>query len=325
MWELVEEVAAGETHPGVRRFFIAGPMGRLARAEPARCDAILDGFFERDWATMRDDVRKGRVRDAEPNANVAALLYVVFGQPRAGAWIRRWATDLVRGGQYLTAMLHFLRSVYFYPYRSDTPPAEADTAVRGREVLNLALNSAAAVLTEARPHMLSTDEAMVAKWQPAFMAADQVIDGVCNQIFYGSGAFRRGSDEQSPGLATSEAKRQFLTDFASVLDTIAAHAQPRTVHNLMQVLAYLEDGDPPGVFDRASAVLLGPASEGGYQYESLGVSALVTLVRRYLADHREVFEDTARRQKLVEVLELFSNAGWPDALKLLFELPDLLR
>jgi hypothetical protein len=32
-----------------------------------------------------------------------------------------------------------------------------------------------------------------------------------------------------------------------------------------------------------------------------------------------------RRQKLVEVLELFSSAGWPDALRLLFELPDLLR
>lgn len=325
MWELVEEVAAGETHPGVRRFFIAGPMGRLARAEPARCDAILDGFFERDWATARDDVRKGRARDAEPNANVAALLYVMLGQPRAGAWIRRWAKDLIRGGQYLTAMLHFLRPVYFYPYRSDTLPDQAGTAVRGREVLDLAVNSAAAVLTEARPHMLSTDEAAVAKWQAAFIAADQVIDGVCNQIFYGSGAFRRGSDEHDPGLATPEAKRQFLNDFASVLDTIAAHAQARTVHNLMQILAYLEDGDPPGVFDRASAVLLGPASEGGYQYESLGVNALVTLIRRYLADHREVFEDPARRQKLVEVLELFSNAGWPDALKLLFELPDLLR
>jgi hypothetical protein len=325
MWELVEEVAASETHPGVRRFFIAGPMGPLARAEPARCDAILDGFLERDWATARDDVRKDRVRDAEPTANLAALLYVVFDQPRAGAWIRKWATDLVRGGEYLTAMLHFLRVVYFYPYRSDTPPNQTGTAVRGREVLDLAVNSAAAVLNEARPYVLSTDEAMIAKWQPAFMAADKVIDGVCNQIFYGSGAFRHGSDEHSPGLATPEAKRQFLTDFASVLDTIAAHAQARTVHNLMKVLAYLEDGDPPGVFDRASAVLLGPASQGGYQYESLGVDALVTLVRRYLADHREIFEDTARRQKLVEVLELFSNAGWPDALKLLFELPDLLR
>jgi hypothetical protein len=38
-----------------------------------------------------------------------------------------------------------------------------------------------------------------------------------------------------------------------------------------------------------------------------------------------IFEDAARRQTLVAVLELFSSAGWPEALKVLFELPDLLR
>jgi hypothetical protein len=52
---------------------------------------------------------------------------------------------------------------------------------------------------------------------------------------------------------------------------------------------------------------------------------LVKLVRRYLADHRDIFEDIDRRAKLIDVLELFSAAGWPEALKLLFELPDLLR
>jgi hypothetical protein len=51
----------------------------------------------------------------------------------------------------------------------------------------------------------------------------------------------------------------------------------------------------------------------------------VALVRRYLADYRAIFEDQQRRARLVAVLELFSSVGWPDALKLLYELPDLLR
>jgi hypothetical protein len=55
------------------------------------------------------------------------------------------------------------------------------------------------------------------------------------------------------------------------------------------------------------------------------MSSLVELVRRYLADYRPIFEDATRRRTLVDILELFSSAGWPEALKLLFELPDLLR
>ena len=49
------------------------------------------------------------------------------------------------------------------------------------------------------------------------------------------------------------------------------------------------------------------------------------LVRVYLADYRSIFEDPDRRARLVTVLETFSAVGWPDALKLLYELPDLLR
>jgi hypothetical protein len=88
---------------------------------------------------------------------------------------------------------------------------------------------------------------------------------------------------------------------------------------------YLADAAPETVFDRLAELLVGPARREGYHFESLGSDALVRLVRRYLADHREVFEDAGRRARLVAVLELFSGAGWPKALELLYELPDLLR
>ena len=35
--------------------------------------------------------------------------------------------------------------------------------------------------------------------------------------------------------------------------------------------------------------------------------------------------DDTRRAALVEILRLFSDVGWSDALKLLYDLPDLLR
>ena len=54
-----------------------------------------------------------------------------------------------------------------------------------------------------------------------------------------------------------------------------------------------------------------------------GVS--VRTVQRYLADYRVVFEEAPRRERLVRTLEVFAKAGWPEAMRLLYELPDLLR
>ena len=45
----------------------------------------------------------------------------------------------------------------------------------------------------------------------------------------------------------------------------------------------------------------------------------------FLADHRDLFEDAARRTTLVRCLDVFLEAGWPAARKLLYRLPELLQ
>jgi hypothetical protein len=326
MLSLIEEVAAHETNEALLAHFIGGPMWPLSRACPERCARLLSQLLEREWAKTGEEHAR-RDPDAEASANLTASLYVAHDQIDARTWIERWAADLLRGEVYLSALLYGLRGVFFFPYR-DTPSCdELDMASRARRVLDVVMAAAAAALVEARPHLLGMpDDATVAKWRPLYVAADRVIDQVCNQLYFGSGAFRSHSENaETLGLTTALAKQRFLADYAAVLDIVATHAQARTVHNLFELLSYLIEGGPTVVFDRITKILLGPAAQDGYQFESLGLDSLVKLVRRYLADHRDIFEDPERRRALVEVLELFSSAGWPDALKLLFELPDLLR
>ena len=81
----------------------------------------------------------------------------------------------------------------------------------------------------------------------------------------------------------------------------------------------------PGVRYGADALLTGPAAREGYHHESLAAPVIVRMITRYIADHRSIFEDDTRRAALVEILRLFSDVGWSDALKLLYELPELLR
>ncbi len=63
----------------------------------------------------------------------------------------------------------------------------------------------------------------------------------------------------------------------------------------------------------------------GYANESLAVDQFVRLMGRFLADHRDLFHDAVRRDRLIAMIDCFMDAGWPEARKLLSYLPDLLR
>jgi hypothetical protein len=327
MWTVVADVADRETHRGVLRFFIAGSMSSLARAEPERCADLLDRMLQRDWSLSRDAQSSSHDSDDGVFAKLVAFLYVAHEQVLAWKWIENWASELRRGDAYIVSMLQDLRQVFFFPYSDDPKPDQLEMAARARKLLDLVVRTAVGALDEARPHLIGTlSQEAIETWRSLYKAGDHVIHEVCSQFYFGSGAFRSSGDrELEPGLSTSAAKHRFLADHSATLDAIAAHAQARTAHKLVELLAYLVNGDPPGVFDRVAKLLLGSAAADGYQFEALGMDSLVKLIRLYLADHREIFEDAARRQVLIAVLELFSSAGWPEAQKVLFELPDLLR
>jgi hypothetical protein len=158
----------------------------------------------------------------------------------------------------------------------------------------------------------------------AYRAAEEVISHLMNQLYFGSGAFG-GKKEQPVGLICPDAMRRFLDDYGPMLARLAASHEPSTQHHLIELYEYLIPGDPEGVFNALHALLLGSGARAGYHYEGLASTVIVRMVTRYLADRRSIFEDDARRVRLVEILRLFSDVGWPDALKLLYDLPELLR
>jgi hypothetical protein len=91
-------------------------------------------------------------------------------------------------------------------------------------------------------------------------------------------------------------------------------------------LGYLTPANPALVFDLVARALLGGGKRHNFQFESLGADRFVEIVGLFLADHRELFSaDERRRKDLVSCLEVFTEAGWPAARRLLYRLPELLR
>jgi hypothetical protein len=157
-----------------------------------------------------------------------------------------------------------------------------------------------------------------------YSAAERVIYNAMNQLYFGAGV-RAEDKKDGPGLNNAGTKARFLADYADILALLRRSREPATLHHLIELYGHLMPGDPVAVFTAIHAILTGPGAEEGYQFESLGSTAVVKVVRRYSADHRSIFEDPERRAKLLEILQLFSEVGWTDAIRLLYELPDLLR
>jgi hypothetical protein len=145
-----------------------------------------------------------------------------------------------------------------------------------------------------------------------------------DQFYFASGAFRDSQGGEA-ALNSLEAKRAFLSDTYSTLWRIADAGTPSTIHHLIELLEFLIPADPARVFDLVAHALLGAGKDHGYQFESLGADRFVAVIGRFLADHRDLFSNDDRWQKLIACLDAFMEAGWPAAQRLLYRLPELLQ
>ena len=67
------------------------------------------------------------------------------------------------------------------------------------------------------------------------------------------------------------------------------------------------------------------AEQGGYSNEQMAADLIVRIVKRYLADYRAVFADRNRLGELMDCLDAFVRAGWPNAQSLTFRLGEIWR
>lgn len=324
MWALADQIARIEPHDEVLGAFLDNVVSRLRWQDVERCEAMIEAVVARRPIDRRDRA-EGRDSVATPVGGLAAHLWVGQDRSKALCWATAWAAEPTAYRDFLTSFLATLRAAFFARYASgdDFKPHIADRAQQAAMTIleacsEIAARSHRAVVVDGVEDV--EREAAVATYE----AAERVIGQLMNQLYFGSGAY--ADTKQKPvGLTNVAAMRRFLDDYRPMLERLAKSHEPSTHHHLVELYEYLIPGDPEGAFDALHALLLGAGAREGYHHEGLASTVIVRMVTRYLADHRSIFEDDARRARLVEILRLFSDAGWPDALKLLYDLPELLR
>jgi hypothetical protein len=322
VWKLAESFAKDEETPFVLGQLVATCLGNLRNRGPRRVESMVLQIRERfPYARPKGDGdRDPRAGLWTVSAQVLAGLYVWNDRKKSRDELFMWAANPLVYEDQIRNALHFVRVAASQGYDSDTPEFKA-ARLRAQELLRRVIDHSAAGLESYRALPASTQK----KKKEDGKRYAKCLEYGCASLYFGSGAFQeKNSDGVSPVL-TDDGKRNFVHDVGASLRRLGDIAEPHTVYELVQLLDFMLPGDPAQCFDLFTHALAESGRKHGFQGEQLGVDVLVRIVSRCLADHDYIFRDKPRRDRLIACLDIFVEAGWPNALRLVYRLPDSLR
>jgi hypothetical protein len=167
--------------------------------------------------------------------------------------------------------------------------------------------------------------------EAATAAAMQLIDGIASQLYFVSGAFdqkRVNASNIEQNLNPTQIKRLWM-EAKPLFQHLVKGLHPHTAYNLVQTLNHFMTYDPHDAFLLAAEAIRN-SSLAGFQREPLAVPEVVKLIQHVLADHRDLFQIREGRsseclEALLAVLDLFVEAGWPEARQLTHRLEEIYR
>lgn len=312
-WQRLSAHLDTESNLGVLERVLQRVLSRILHHAPEQVLKLSRGLLNRfpDAADRQQRVRKAL-------ADILAILWVTHEQKNAYEVVANWITTPAEHSPELHKILGALREAFVVGLRSER--GENHDGLRHRsQAVALEIAKSADSGLAALYEVEELDEQ--SKQQARVLA--QLLDAVCRELYFASEARKEAADTES--ALKEEGRRQFFGEIAETLMIIGNNASPRTIYYLLQLIGFLLPVDAGRAFDVTAHALRSGGQKTGYQFESLGGDLLVKLMGVFLADHKQIFADQKRRDALVESLELFMNAGWPAARRLLYRLPGLLQ
>ena len=312
-WQRVKDRLTREPNLGVLKYIIKGVLGRVLHSSPEIVESVVLELLKR---FPDDRERQTRLRKAV--ADILTVLWITHERHAARSVVEEWIADSVRFHDELAIVLSTMRGAFVAGLTGQKK--QADEALRHR-ALELAEG-----IVEAASHGLAihySGETPNLGGVPDARKSAELLDTACRELYFSTGASNSSGESSRPTSRPELAV--FFVEAAPILKRIGDCGTPRTVYYLLQLIEFLLPLDPERAFDLAAHALRSGGARTGFQFESMGIDLVVRLVGIFLADHKEIFESEQRRTELIECLEIFMDAGWPAAQRLLYRLPELIQ
>lgn len=319
MWRLLEHFSREENSRGVLQFLIAQSLRQLASHHAAQVAELTRIIFDR----IRGGKGAGEVR--RHCASILGGLYIWQDQLLCRETIEIIADDPVYYNTELHEIVFNLRSWLNLGPVDNPNPEQDKVRHKSFELLQEILSS---TLRQTKELDANYPGIPFSSWDETDQEKGQrlakLADAICMQVYFASGAYQDGNDEEKVPL-TAPARMRFWNEARSTLSLLSEFGYPSLTHYLLETLEYLITYDPDSVFLLVGQVVR-KGKEGGYQYESLAIDLIVRIVERFIAEYRNhLQENEACRRVLIEVLDTFVEAGWPAARRLTYRMEEIFR
>jgi hypothetical protein len=331
MWELIDTMIARESKFSVIESLLFA-LNRLWAKAPSEVMKRLRVISRR---ALQESPSNKRI--FESLANTHLFRFLRTGDLDCEAFIQELISkcDLEHASHALLVQLHPCRDWLIAGDAVNQDEHADSVRARAWGFLQKLLSVAQAKLEEQRNKWKrlhesgELNEAVIASEQEAMRQTSQLVDGIATQLYYTSGAYAEDHPQQEREGLSHQRVCRFWKDSEPIFDALSTEAHPHTVHHLVQTFRHLLPCAPTKVFLLAMRSICN-SSEVGFQNESLAVPDVVKLIQRALADHRDIFANTDGSESeclemLLKVLDIFVEAGWPEARQLTHRLEDVYK
>lgn len=315
MWSILEEVADNETNDVVMQGVMVS-LWELVRRARERSVTLIAKLLQRVEDESGDDEK--------PQSHLVCMV-----ADYAAGEDNKWAKETI--GRWQGKPVEFASQVATSGRRllEHVKPEHSGTQLeRARDLLLQHLDAAAHGLTR-----LSKEEASMAKdeIQKKWRLLYGVIDETVMRIYFAADIDPNLRERKEHPL-DDEARMKFFRDVLPLLEKVLSLGkQPETgillaptAHHFMELLNGVLHYDPALVLRIAADVVI-CSKRFNYNLDSLALGEVVKLVESILADYRDKVQDEVSVNHLLEVLDAFVEAGWPEALNLVWRLDEIYR
>lgn len=158
----------------------------------------------------------------------------------------------------------------------------------------------------------------------AIESAFHLADNLANELYFASDVFsRKHPNLEEPELSLQHQAR-FLGEALPVIRELSKIGHAHITFRLLETLIGLVEHDPAKVIMETRDVIL--HAQNGLSLESLAQDHVVEFAERFLAEYRDVLRDKVEcRNALLDLLDVFVEAGWTRATTLTYGLHEIYR
>ena len=319
MYNILEKMLKTDTSSPVLHSLMVRLVHRLVFVNPEKAWEFTE------TVAARTDIRGDVAAQVHEECVARYLdLYLYADHLRSEQRIKTFTTDVLTYTSEATTIVNRIREhLVVGPVHPAEPKAEVvrKRSFRIFEEIAGAVQSGYRTLSEKNQgKSWPSEDAEKAR------AIMQLIDHIASQMLFAvrADAYRQVGN-QAPGPLPREIKTRFLSESDRLFDLLIAVPHPSIVHQLVETLVSLLETDPRRAFLKVVSIVKA-ARAGGYQREHLATGLIVDLANRIFADYRPMLQDYRdAREAMDQLLDIFVQAGWPQAMRITYRLDEIFR